>query len=179
MGNVDFAIYLDLMEDDIIPETCYPEFDLDPINWSYSYEGNIPQCTVVTIKHNNEIMDYKSDYMSDGLGVFIIKGESLKDKIPKSLVIKDWQSEMETFECLLIDYDTKKIFVCWSMDESYKHEDEIRRIWKGWEVQRQHDGLIFHFDYTKRDRSIVEISEEEFNEYAKSTNLFVFKPQKQ
>jgi len=79
---------------------------------------------------------------------------------------------------MLADYDSKKIFVCWGSEKDKRHDDEIRRIWKGWEVNRQTDGLIFHFEYTKRDKSVVEMTSEQFEMYWQKNRLFEFDPEK-
>jgi hypothetical protein len=40
--------------------------------------------------------------------------------------------------------------------------DHISEIWEGWKVQRQMEGLLFHFAYTRRDPGPVEMTEEAF-----------------
>ncbi|MCB0512698.1 MAG: hypothetical protein KDC60_04610 [Bacteroidetes bacterium] len=172
-GNVDFAEYLGIMEDRILASGCIPEF-FEADEWSYTMNADRTQDEVITIINNGVISDYKQDLGLDGINMCIAKGEILKDIIPEELKIDKWHNEIETTDCLLVDYDTRKIFVCWGGDTDNRHDDKVREIWKGWEVQRQTDGLIFHFDYTNRDRTIIEMTDEQFEEY----NLFEFDPKK-
>lgn len=172
-GNVDFAEYLGIMEDRILASGCIPEF-FEADEWSYTMNADRTQDEVITIINNGVISDYKQDLGLDGINMCIAKGEILKDIIPEELKIDKWHNEIETTDCLLVDYDTSKIFVCWGGDTDNRHDDKVREIWKGWEVQRQTDGLIFHFDYTNRDRTIIEMTDEQFEEY----NLFEFDPKK-
>lgn len=172
-GNVDFAEYLGIMEDRILASGCIPEF-FEADEWSYTMNADRTQDEVITIINNGVISDYKQDLGLDGINMCIAKGEILKDIIPEELKIDKWHNEIETTDCLLVDYDTRKIFVCWGGDTDNRHDDKVREIWKGWEVQRQTDGLIFHFDYTNRDRTIIEMTDEQLEEY----NLFEFDPKK-
>jgi len=176
-GNVDFAEYLGIMEDRILAEGCIPEF-FDRDEWSYTMKADRTQDEVITIINNGVISHYKQDWGLDGIYMCIVKGEILKDIIPNELKIDKWHNEIETTDCLLVDYDTKKIFVCWGADTDSRYDDEVRRIWKGWEVQRQTDGLIFHFFYTNSDKSIIELTDEQFEEYCQKNRLFEFAPEK-
>lgn len=174
-GNVDFSEYLGLMEDRILAAGSKPDFPIN-VPWSYTIDKDRPQDDVITIIENGNIIDYKQDWGLDGINICLVKGEKLKDLIPDALKIETWHNEIETTDSLLVDYDKKKIFVCWGVDTDDRHVDEIRKIWKGWEVHKQTEGLIFHFDYTNRDRSAVEFTEEQFEKYCQDNKLFEFKP---
>lgn len=175
-GNVDFAEYLGIMEDRILAG-CTPEF-YEESEWSYTMDKDRTQDEVITIINDGIINDYKQDLGLDGINVCIAKGETLKDIIPDELKIEKWHNEIETTDCLLVDYDTRKIFVCWGKDTDSRHDEKIKEIWKGWQVQRQVDGLIFHFDYTNRDKTIVEMTDEQFEKYIKDNNLYEFDQKK-
>lgn len=176
-GNVDFAEYLGIMEDRILADGCIPEF-FESDEWSFTTDADRTQDEVITIIDKGIISDYKQDWGLDGINMCIAKGEILKDIIPEELKIEKWHNEIETTDCLLVDYDTRKVFVCWGGDTDSRHDEKIEEIWKGWKVQRQTDGLIFHFDYTNRDRKIVEMTDEQFEKYSQEFNLFDFDPNK-
>lgn len=176
-GNVDFAEYLGIMEDRILDVGSAPDFFKSDV-WSYTMDADRTQDGVITIINNGRISDYKQDWGLDGIEICITKGEILKDIIPDELKINKWHNEIETTNCLLVDYDTRKIFVCWDGDRDSRHDDKIKEIWKDWQVQRQTEGLIFHFDYTNRDRTVVEMTDEQFEEYIQKNNLFEFDPEK-
>ena len=176
-GIVDFAEYLGIMEDKILANGRIPNFSTRE-EWSYTMDADRTQDDVITIIYNGTISDYKQDWGLDGIEMCIARGEILKDIIPDELKIYEWHNEIETTDCLLIDYDTKKIFVCWGSYTDNRHDIKIREIWKGWTVQRQTDGLIFHFDYTNRDKSLVEMTDKQFKEYCLKYNLFEFDPDK-
>ncbi len=176
-GNVGFAEYLGLMEDRILADGTQPDF-FDRPEWSYTMEKDRNQDEVITIIDKGIIKDYKQDWGLDGIEMCLVKGEVLKDIIPEELIIEKWHNEIETTDCMLADYDSKKIFVCWGSEKDKRHDDEIRRIWKGWEVNRQTDGLIFHFEYTKRDKSVIEMTSEQFEMYWQKNRLFEFDPEK-
>lgn len=170
-GNVDFAAYLGLMEDRILADGCKPEF-FESEQWSYSMHPDRTQDNVITIIKEGIIKDYKQDWGIDGINLCISKGENLAHTIPDELIIQKWHNEIETTDCLLVDYDTQKIFVCWGGGADERHDDEVRKIWTGWEVHRQTEGLIFHFDYTNRDKSIVEMTDKQFQQYCEEVKLF-------
>lgn len=172
-GIVDFAIYLGLMEDRILAKGCAPEFN-PQADWSFTKDIDRTQDNVITIIKNSIIKDYKLDLGLDGIQVCLVKGEVLEQIIPDELKIKKWNNEIETTGCLLVDYDTKKIFICWGGGTDDRHDDEVRNIWKGWELFRQTDGLIFHFEYTKRDKSLVEMTDEQFEDYCQKYKLLEF-----
>jgi len=163
-GHEELAIYLGLMEDRILTEECKPNF-FETDEWSPTMEVDRRQSDVITIINNGIIKDYKQDWILDGITICVLKGENLINLIPEELLIQEWQNELETTNCLLVDYDSKKLFVCWGSDADSRHDDEVRRLWPGWEVVRQIEGLIFHFDYTGRDRSIVEMTDKQFELY--------------
>ena len=78
-------------------------------------------------------------------------------------------------------HDMKNIFLQqesfmgdYGNDTDDRHDDKVRKIWNDWEVYRQNEGLIFHFDYTKRDKSIVEMTNEQFEKYCRENKLFEF-----
>lgn len=173
-GNVDFAEYLGIMEDRILADGCIPDF-YSGDEWSLTNNPNRTQDDVITIIKNKIINDYKLDWGLDGIQVCLAKGEKLVEVIPNELKINKWHNEIETTDCLLVDYDTKRIFICWGGDTDDRHDEEVRRIWKGWEVFRQSEGLIFHFEYTKRDKSIVEMTDDQFEKYCHEHKLFEFK----
>lgn len=172
-GIVDFAEYLGVMEDRILADGCEPVF-CENGEWSCTMKTDRTQDEIITIINNGVICDYKQDWGLYGINICIAKGEILKDVIPHELKIDRWHNEIETTNCLLVDYDTKRIFVCWGADTDGRHDDEVRNIWRGWDVQRQTDGLIFHFDYTNRDKSVVELTDEQFEEYCLKNKLFEF-----
>jgi hypothetical protein len=172
-GNVDFAEHLGLMEDRILADGCKPEF-FESDEWSLTMNDYRMQCEVINIIKNSIISDYKQDFALDGINRCIVKGENLINIIPDELKIQKWHNEIETTECLLIDYDTKKIFVCWGGDTDIRHDDEVKKIWNGWNVSRQTEGLTFHFDYTNRDKSIIEMTDEQFKKYCKEYKLFEY-----
>lgn len=170
-GNEDFANYLGIMEDRILADGCIPEFSAYS-KWSYTMNADRTQEEVITIINDDTINDYKQDWGLDGINMCIAKGEILKDIIPNDLKIVKWHNEIETTDCLLVDYNKRILFVCWGEDKDSRHDIEIKEIWKGWQVQRQADGLLFHFDYTNRDRKVVEMTDEQFEVYAQEHNLF-------
>lgn len=174
-GNVDFAEYLGMMEDRILAEGCAPEFYEREIG-SITMEPDRSQDDVTTIIYNGQIYDYKQDCGLDGINDCLAHGEKLKEIIPDALKIKEWHNEFETTDCLLVDYDNKKLFVCWGCDFDDRYIEEIGRIWIGWEVQRQKEGLPFHFTYTHRDPSIVEMTDKQFEDYCTAVNLLEFDP---
>lgn len=172
-GIVDFAEYLGVMEDRILADGCVPDF-FSSEEWSFTKHINRTQDDVITIIKNNTVYDYKLDWGLDGIQVCLAKGEILEQIIPSELKIEKWHNEIETTDCLLVDYDNKKIFVCWGGETDERHDDEVRKIWKNWEIFRQTDGLIFHFDYTNRDKSIIEMTDEQFESYCQEHKLFEF-----
>lgn len=173
-GNVDFAEYLGIMEDRILADGCSPDF-YSGKEWSFTKDIDRTQDDVITIIKNDSIHDYKLDWGLDGIQVCLAKGEVLEQIIPNELKIEKWHNEIETTDCLLVDYDNKKLFICWGVDTDDRHDEEVRRIWKGWKVFRQTDGLIFHFDYTKRDKSVIEMTDEQFEVYSQENKLFEYK----
>lgn len=166
-GIVDMAVYLGLMEERIYnTDKIKVEFDYrHDIEWSDTFDENRTQDDVITIIDNGVISDYKLDYGLDGIDICILKGKILKDIIPDDLKIRKWQNEAETTSCLLLDYDSKKLFVCWGIDRDDRFLRLIEELWNGWKVIRQNQGLVFHFDYTNRDRTIVEMTGEQFDSY--------------
>lgn len=176
-GIVDIAEYLGLMDDSILAVGCKPSFYGD-MDWSNTMDTDRLQDDVTTIIDNAIIYDYKQDWGLDGINICIAKGENLKNIIPDELRIETWHNEIEATDCLLVDYDTKKIFVCWGGNADDRHLEELRKIWSGWEVYRQTDGLIFHFTYTNRDKALVEMTDEQFENYCQEHNLFEFNPDK-
>ena len=176
-GNVDFAEHLGLMDDRILSEGCKPDF-LKSDEWSFTLNADRTQDEVITIINKGIISDYKQDWGLDGINMCIVKGENLMNQIPDELKIQKWHNEIETTDCLLVDYDTKKIFVCWGVDTDNRHIDEVKRIWKDWDVYRQTEGLTFHFDYTNRDKSIIEMTDEQFEKYCKENKIFEFDAEK-
>ncbi len=102
------------------------------------------------------------------------KRENLINQIPNELKIQKWLKEIETINCLLVDYDTRKLFVCWGAAADRRHDDEVKRIWNGWDVYRQNEGLTFHFDYTSRDKSVIEMTDAQFEKYCKENKLLEF-----
>lgn len=172
-GNIDFAEYLGIMEEGILAETSEPIF-YESKKWSSTMKIDRTQDEVITTIKNGIINDYKQDWGLDGINVCIAKGEELIDLIPDTLKIEKWHNEIETTDCLLVDYDTKKIVVCWGQVTDSRYEDKVKKIWSGWKVLRQTEGLTFHFDYTNRDKSIIEMTDKQFEKYCEAHNLVEF-----
>ncbi len=172
-GICDFAEYLGIMKERILSEGCEPNFkELDPnLKLSFSAKKNRTQDEVVTIICNNEVIDYKLDWGLDGIDICISKGESLKDIFPVRYKIVKWRNEVETTDCMLVDYDLRHLFVCWGKPRDDRHIEATRDIWKNWEVTKQTEGLRFHFDYTNRNFDQVELTDGEFEK----KYLFLFK----
>lgn len=116
----------------------------------------------VTIIHNGVITDYNIQVSIGGIEKCVQHGESLKDVIPPQLKVEKWQLSIDSEDSLLVDYDHKKLFVSWEMPTKSATDRKVGNYWPGWEVIRNLDGTVFHFDYTNRDRSIIEITDEEF-----------------
>ena len=172
-GNVDIAEHLGLMEERILAEGCKPDF-FESDEWSYTVNPDRTQDEVITIIKNGIVKDFKQDWGLNGINICIAKGENLINLIPDELKIQKWHNEIETTNCLLVDYDTNKIFVCWGGTTDNRYDDGIRKIWQGWEVYRQTEGLPFHFSYTNRDESIIAMTDEQFKNYCTENKLFEF-----
>ena len=85
--------------------------------------------------------------MCEVINYCIAEGENVKDKIPDVFKVTepDKIKEIEIENVLLIDYDNKKIFVCWIYDVDDRHVEAIHTIWTGgWEAKRQNSGIAFN-----------------------------------
>lgn len=170
-GNPGFAEYLGLPVEDTLTYTTYPEYEewLDePVDWMHpekDYDPEREQNEVITIIANGIVTDYMMDWGIDGLKIPIPKGPELKDIIPDKMRITQWQNEVYTHDMMLADYDNKKIYVCWGCDADDRHVEAIEDYWPGWQAERQTEGLLFHFRYTNRDYSLVEITDEYYKNF--------------
>jgi hypothetical protein len=99
------------------------------------------------------------------------QGCSVLSDIP---FIQEWHNEIETTDCILADYDTRKLFVCWGTSKDDRHLQTLDQSWTDWEVHQQTEGLIFHFDYIHRDRSLVEMTDEAFDAYCQTYKQLEF-----
>lgn len=166
-GIISIAEYLEMMDEELLADGCKPEFDF--------YEDKKPDDEfnskdVITIICKDKIKDY---YL-DSINFCLSKGENLKDIIQDEFIIEQWHNEVETENCLLVDYNNKKIFVCWGWGKDDRYIETIQKYWSGWQVHRQTEGLVFHFDYTNRDRNVVEFTDEMFEQYIEDCVLFDF-----
>jgi hypothetical protein len=158
-GNSDIAEYLGLDKDRILEQSFKPDFEryLQKTEWT-GFEQN--QFAVVTIICDGIIKDYWADSPLENA---IVLGEKLKDVIPSEQLITHWLKEDETEDSLLADYNHKKLFVCWGRPYDDRCIQRTEEFWKGWEVIRQEDGLIFNFIHTNRDTTPIEMTDEEFD----------------
>lgn len=173
-GNVDIASYLGMMNESILADGYKPDFNHFK-DYGFEIEEDFEQSqnTVITIIKNSIVKDYSMDCKYYDLEIFLSKGEKLYQLIPDSFEIASWKNELETGDCLLFDFDKKSLFICtWGYD--HRFIDEVKRIWPDWDVQWQTLGLLFHFEYTHRDKSVVEMTDEQFLEFYIENKLYEF-----
>lgn len=163
-GNIDIAQYLGMMDNRLLADGMLPDFfEID--QWTYEYLNVEEPYGVITIINNGYIADYALNWLGNGIYKGIASGPNLKDVIPKEMRLEKWYNEIYTSQCLLIDYDSRCLYVCWGGHSDHRALEEVARIWKGWEVDRQYDGLRFHFLYTGRDPSVIECTMDKFLAY--------------
>lgn len=178
-GNVDFAEHLNLMNRYILADGSKPEFyKID--DWNSLIEeldNEWAHKSLVTIIHNKEIVDYILVGHWTEINFCIAEGEKVKEKTPSNFKVslKNQIKESEIEDVLLIDYDTKQIFVCWSYNTDDRHIEAINKIWNGWKPKRQTTGVAFNFDYTGREKTYIKISEKEFIKYLNEWKLLEYK----
>lgn len=178
-GNVDFAEYLGLLEDRILADGCMPSFpkleklsELIIEEEEREYAGK----SLITIITDKDIKDYIIYGFYQEINKCIGEGESLKDNIPVELETFEHEKikDIEIDDVLLVDYNNKRLSVYWNEDVDFRHINRLKDIWKGWNCQRQTQGVIFNFEYTKRKDIYHEITQQEFNEYIKKWKLLEY-----
>lgn len=178
-GNVDFAEYLGIMEDYILAKGCNPNYhkfkNLNDLILEEDKEW--ASRTLVTIVSNNIIKDYVILGYCDEIDFCLAEGIDLKDNIPSVLEISTPKNikEAEIEDVLLVDYNSKDIFICWTDDKDDRHIDYVKNIWNGWDCKRQTKGVEFNFEYTQREKSYTKIEKQEFDEYLKKWKLLEYK----
>lgn len=116
--------------------------------------------------------------MCEVINYCIAEGENVKDKIPDVFKVSepDKIKEIEIEDVLLIDYDKKKIFVCWVYDVDDRHIEAIHTIWTdGWEAKRQTSGIAFNFEYTQKPETYTKLTEQQFSDYLEEYKLLELK----
>ncbi len=173
-GNVDFAEYLDLMEGYILADGCAPDYyKMEDWNSLIEVIDDDTFKSLVTIIHNKTIIDYVLVGYWTEINFCIAEGEQLKEIIPDIYKISNANQikEIEIVDVLLIDYDTKQIYACWSDEVDDRHIDAIIEIWEGWTAKRQTKGVSFNFEYTKREKAYTKITEKEFIKHLNGIKL--------
>lgn len=132
------------------------------------------QQTLVTIIKDNVITDYIVYGVWDELNSCIAQGTSLYSTIPEILKLSNTQEIVEelVYDVILVDYDLKKIFTYWSWAYDDRHLTEGEKIWSGWEIIRQEEGVPFNFAYTKRAHSYKKTGRKELEDYIEEFDLF-------
>lgn len=169
-GNFEFAEYLGIYEqyykEDEINIRQYNDYITwcnNPTNIEFDLK-NKTQFTVCTVIQNGCIKDYdlcEIFYTDTTLCEFLSWGEQLVNFFTDDLLITNWKKENHTGSCMLMDFDAKLIY----LSDSIINEiflDIVKNKWQGWSINLQDKGILFHFEYTKRDDSLIKLSEEEF-----------------
>ncbi len=172
-GNEDFAKHLGEIPNYIYAEGNAPDYSRSDFDY-FDTSIDRKQYCVVTLIKDGQIFDYSLEDEFYGIVSCITVGENLTNVIPDVFKINKWQKESETISCLLVDYDNRKMFICWGEYMDSRYEVEASKIWKGWEVSRQNDGLMFNFEYTQRDKSIIEFSESDFKLFVEKYAVLEF-----
>lgn len=88
-----------------------------------------------------------------GIEKYLVLGTDMRNHFLKEQLIQQWMKEDTTAECALVDYDKQQIFACWGepVREHYITSN-LFQLWKWWNVNLQHDGLLFHFEHTGSSR---------------------------
>jgi len=152
------------------------ERDYELLECDYSFEGinNDPELpemiytdldylNYVTIVRNKKHHHYQLGHVPC-VNIALSKGEDAYKWFNKKHLVKKWIKEDDCYETLLIDYNTKSIFVNWANVEPKCAINVIEQKWPGWNVKRQNEGMIFNFKYLKLDYSNLQISESDFEE---------------
>jgi len=166
-GNSDIAEYLGLMQDYILNGVDRSDYILrtEMLEWPSESHFTVIEdhleC-VLTIIKNGEIKDYA---LYAGIKNAISCYENVINLVSEKQLIKKWKKESSTQETLLVDYDNKKLFVCWGRRTHRLQVEAVQRFWQVWEVIHHHDGVIFHFTYSNRDKKRIELTDEEFEKY--------------
>ncbi len=175
-GNIDFAMYLDLNVEEYQADNCFPKYEkLDMNDWiAHLEEKEYLQQTLVTIMKNNIITDYIVYGVWDELNSCIAQGTSLYSTIPEILKLSNTKEIIEelVFDVILVDYDSKKIFVYWYWDNDDSYLTEGEKIWPRWEIKRQVKGVPFNFAYTNREHSYKKTGRKELEDYIEEVDLF-------
>ncbi|MFN8436154.1 MAG: hypothetical protein U0V72_00845 [Cytophagales bacterium] len=168
-GIIDIAVYLKRYDERILNVRSLWDYTENGLTFEAMLEDEffdeITKSEIITLIHNGQIEDY---YTNNSLGEGIIMalkyGEKLKDIIPQKYKVDNWVNEYDITSCAVIDYDQKKIFVCWSNVTPLQIDYFLKEHWEDWEIIRQEEGLIYNFKYTHRAYEHIEMTDKMYEE---------------
>jgi len=178
-GNVDFAEYLNLMDDHILADGSKPNFHNlkdSSILKLREEDSTFAALSLITIVEKDLVKDFVLLGDSTEVNYCLARGIALKDYLSQAFetVAPEKIKESEIEDILLVDYHNKAIFVCWVYDTDDRHLSAIKDIWPGWDCKRQTKGVSFNFEYTQREKSYLKITAQEFKEYLNKWKLLAY-----
>ena len=176
---------------DYLDEMC--DYSFDDINRDSELPSYIitelDYMDLTTIRRNGKINHYQLGHVPS-TELALSKGEDAYKWFNEKHKVKSWIKERDCYATLLIDYDSKSIFVNWAYTVSKCAVKVIQNVWPGWKITRHQEGMIFNFKYLNLDYShlvyTLQDFEQEYQEfcmgkqhirYLKTTETVVKLPQ--